>query len=472
MKTIFIFSVLIAFFSSQATSHAERQLILGIRGGGRDDASDEEERIVKIDRKSHRLKVIRDKGNDGEGEKIAFLPRGSDETVILGDGTTKATRPPVKAKESFKRTSNEITASLREKFADASRLLELPKIKPVATNFANEMRERYGETTSKLQNLRSASVQSARNTFQRLKVRDTAIPKESFFQLLSTTGKILKDKILGLGVTKGLNGDVSILVAPFILSLVGSSLGFYSFLYFVSVGFSAAIGIIAAVALIVANSYSPKPITRLANFHTFLTLLWSLRLTTFLLHREFINWPDWHTKLLEVNERATTQSKVNIWLTCGSFYSLMVLPCIYRLRRNTEFGIVGKIGVFLQVLGLSLETIADYQKGVFKKQEGNRYRFCAVGIWSFSTAPNYLGEILFWCGTYIAGVGSFSSFLEWTASTVGLLFLLVVMKGAIDSLASKHMKNYGLDEDFLEFRQRHNILGYRPSPRRSISLPL
>ena len=44
MKTICIFSVLIAFFSSQATSHAERQLILGIRGGGRDDASDEEER--------------------------------------------------------------------------------------------------------------------------------------------------------------------------------------------------------------------------------------------------------------------------------------------------------------------------------------------------------------------------------------------------------------------------------------------
>ncbi len=204
-----------------------------------------------------------------------------------------------------------------------------------------------------------------------------------------------------------------------------------------------------------------------------MTLLWSVRLIGFLLHREFINWPQWHLKLKDVNERATAQSKIAIWLTCASFYSLMMLPCVYRLTKETTWGIVGKFGICLQGIGLVLESVADYQKGRFKKQEGNRHRFCNVGIWNYFTHPNYLGEMIFWFGNWLGGIGGYSSILEWTLSTAGLLFVLVVMKGAIDSLSSKHLRNYGRDESFLEFRRSHSLLGPFPLTRLGkSSLPL
>ena len=58
----------------------------------------------------------------------------------------------------------------------------------------------------------------------------------------------------------------------------------------------------------------------------------------------------------------------------------------------------------LQWAGLVIEGVADQQKFNFKAIEGNKGKWCEEGLFATSRHPNYLGEILFWMGTSIAGI--------------------------------------------------------------------
>lgn len=244
------------------------------------------------------------------------------------------------------------------------------------------------------------------------------------------------------------------------------------------------------------KSLSSQSIPLLTNLHTMLVILWSVRLTSFLLHREFINWKEWHAKLKEMNNRANSSKaesakKISIWLTCATCYSCMIMPCVYRLKASLssavesvsssskisttvrDWGIVGKVGIILQCIGLLLESIADAQKANFKRVKGNRYLWCNTGLWNFSTHPNYLGEVLFWVGTYLGGISCCNTIMQYTLCTVGLIFILIVMKGAIDSLSSKHMKKWGHYNEWLEFKRTHSIMGpIRVSTENMQALPI
>ena len=103
--------------------------------------------------------------------------------------------------------------------------------------------------------------------------------------------------------------------------------------------------------------------------------------------------------------------------------------------------------------------IDDEQKAKFNMKDGNRYLWCNVGLWNFSTHPNYLGEVMFWVGTYLGGISCCKTIMQYSICTVGLIFILMVMKGAIDSLSSKHRRKWGHDHDWLEFKRTHSIMG-------------
>lgn len=262
------------------------------------------------------------------------------------------------------------------------------------------------------------------------------------------------------------NEESAVILAVLAICLLGTSIGFRSYLYFVSVGQSLCIGLVSLVSLIACNLLSKHPIPTLTTVQSSLTLLWSVRLTYFLLHREHVDWPGQHQQLLAVERRSRTKAKFSVWWTCATFYAAMVMPCVYRLRaafvnspKGTEWGTLGRIGIGMQCFGLGLETVADYQKGAFKVREGNRNRWCEEGVWRFSTHPNYLGEITFWVGVYLGGVGCFANLLQWTVCTTGLLFSVIVMKSAIDSLDLKQFRRYGYEEDFRVYRQTHSIFG-------------
>lgn len=252
------------------------------------------------------------------------------------------------------------------------------------------------------------------------------------------------------------------------ISLLGSALGFHSYLWFATVGYTVAVGLVSLVALIVYNVLpaSNRPMPFLANLHTLLVLTWSIRLTAFLLYREYVAWPSLHAKTKEVDQESHEESKLGVWVTAGCFYAAMVAPCCYRLQAGMDdrdgsgkWGLVGKFGILMQFLGLIFEGVGDAQKATFKASEGNRKNWCNVGLWNWFSHPNYLGEIIFWLGTYIGGIGSYTATYQYLISTIGLIFIAAVMKSATDSLSAQELRRYGMNEEYLEFRRVRGFLG-------------
>ena len=290
-------------FTYKIQKHLKRQnqdgnistSIFNLRGGGEQSPSPPIE-ILPVE-------------NNDEKEKVAFVSntnkcetnRSKSPSKVVNVDTAGGTRNSLytkgnEEKQTQKRFDVEINKNLKERFSDATislqKLMELQnlkpmamnfskelmelkkeKIKPMAMNFSKELKTKCGETASKLYQLKLASIVQLHSLHQKVKEKyhieikaikmDYSSIKKAE-QVIITAKNWMKDGALGV-----LGSEASyILLASLVLSSVGSSLGFVSFLYFVSVGYGASIGIIAASALIFSN-VSPKYVCTLC-IRTFL----------------------------------------------------------------------------------------------------------------------------------------------------------------------------------------------------------
>lgn len=252
------------------------------------------------------------------------------------------------------------------------------------------------------------------------------------------------------------NKGMSVL-SLYALALLGASCGFHLFLHFITIGYALGIGLPISVALYVYNKHSILP--RATLFHSFITVAWSVRMLVFFLWREYISWPALHEKVVEIQKRMKIPfaSRLLCWLVYSFFYLSMMSMSLGRLQQgmNAKWGFLGLIGLLMQIGGLGLETIADLQKNGFKAR--NRHAWCNVGVWKWSSHPNYLGEGLFWWGSYLSH--GFNAIPNTVFSTIGLGFIMSVLKGSTRSLSIKHLEKYGDQPEFFEFQRTHSIWG-------------
>lgn len=191
--------------------------------------------------------------------------------------------------------------------------------------------------------------------------------------------------------------------------------------------------------------------------HSYLTVAWGVRLLAFLIWREYFTWPELHSQVVELQKTMDIPfaSRLLCWFVYSFFYVCIMTSNWSRLRYPGKWGIVGYTGLLIQMTGLVLETIADLQKNGFKSMRRNSW--CNVGLWKWSTHPNYLGEGLFWWGTYL-GHG-FHSPVYTVLATVGLAFVVTVLKGSTRSLSRKRLEKYSDQPGFYEFQRTHSIWG-------------
>jgi steroid 5-alpha reductase family enzyme len=275
-------------------------------------------------------------------------------------------------------------------------------------------------------------------------------------------------------------------------ALVGSSVGFHVYLYFISIGHAMGIFLPVLVTLIrylqqvQARSLSISPS---AVFHSVLVLLWSIRLCSFLLWREYIAWPALHAKIRRV--QVDLPQKFTCWFLYSVLSVGMMTPCWWRLQWDIVQQLTGTVlgwfpraasllGMLLQITGLLLESVADYQKSAFKSRNHPPGTWCRAGLWNYSTHPNYAGEWLFWCGTVVAVLPTFflrnahislpARFLPGLLILTGFYVLTVILQGSAQKLDQKHRIKYGSrgpDSEFLDFTRTTGIFG----PRRYHVLP-
>lgn len=233
----------------------------------------------------------------------------------------------------------------------------------------------------------------------------------------------------------------------FIVCLVLSAIGFYNFVYFMSVGYGLSIAGSGVTLLILYSSSIKLPLILLNA----LLILYGLRLSGFLLFREIKNAA--YRKTLKQasggDKKMPVFVKVAIWLACSLMYTAQVSPVLYRLDANRTSSIMPIISVFIMALALIIETVADHQKSMAKKINPNR--FCDTGLYQYVRCPNYFGEVLFWTGVFLSGFGALRGIVQWIVAILGYLLLLYVMFSGAKRIEARQNKNYGEDLEYQNY---------------------
>ena len=148
--------------------------------------------------------------------------------------------------------------------------------------------------------------------------------------------------------------------------------------------------------------------------------------------------------------------KIAIWITCALLYLTQVLPVFYRMSNLASDSVMAWVGIGVMALGLTLETVADIQKNVAKKK--NPRRFVDTGLYRIVRCPNYLGEMIFWTGVLLSGIGTLTGVGQWLLAIIGYLGIIYVMFSGARRLEIRQNKNYGNDPEYQAYVKKVPIL--------------
>ena len=238
------------------------------------------------------------------------------------------------------------------------------------------------------------------------------------------------------------------------IALVVSSVGFYKYVYFISLGYGfsiAAFGI--AMPILFSGEMSLGTILTCVLF-----AIYGCRLGGYLLIREIKSASYRNTMKREIKDGKDMKmvAKLSIWISCAFLYVAQVSPVLFRLENGGGTDTVGLVGAAIMACGIILESAADLQKSAAKKKNPNR--FCDSGLYKIVRCPNYLGEVVFWTGVFVSGVNILSGVWQWASAIFGYVCIVYIMFGGARRLEIRQNRNYGKDPEYQAYVKKTPIL--------------
>ena len=237
------------------------------------------------------------------------------------------------------------------------------------------------------------------------------------------------------------------------ICMLVSSIGFKNYVWFISLGYGFSIAAQGVAMLIMyGQGLSLGTVITCVLF-----ILYGLRLGGYLAIREFGGSAYKKNMKGEIKDGKTVPFgvKIAIWTSCAVLYVTQVSGVFYRLLNAAQDNALVFIGAAVMLFGVSLETAADIQKNNAKKI--NPRRFVDTGLYRIVRCPNYLGEMIFWTGVLISGIGAVSGW-QWIVVAIGYIGIIFVMFSGARRLEVRQNKNYGNDPEYQKYVKTVPIL--------------
>ena len=233
----------------------------------------------------------------------------------------------------------------------------------------------------------------------------------------------------------------------FAVCMIVSAIGFKNYVWFISLGYGFSI---AAEGLVMLFMYG-KSLTIGTIICCGLFIIYGCRLGGYLAYREFKSTSYKKNMKGEIKDGKTVPMgvKIAIWVTCALLYVTQIAGVFYRLHNGAGTNIWTYVGAVIMVCGITLESAADVQKNKAKKI--NPRRFVDTGLYRIVRCPNYLGEMIFWTGVLISGIGGVSGVGQWIVVLVGYIGIIFVMFSGARRLEIRQNKNYGNDPEYQKY---------------------
>ena len=221
-----------------------------------------------------------------------------------------------------------------------------------------------------------------------------------------------------------------------------SSIGFKNYVWFISLGYGfsiAAEGL--AMLLLFRGSLSAGTVLCCLLF-----IVYGCCLGGYLAYRELKSASYKRNMTGEIKDGSTISmgAKCANWLSCAC------------LHNGVGTSVTSYIGAAIMVCGLALESAADLQKNAAKKK--NPRRFVDTGLYRLVRCPNYLGEMLFWTGVVVSGIGALQGVGQRVLALIGYAGIIFVMFSGARRLEIRQNKNYGNDPEYQQYVKTVPIL--------------
>lgn len=233
---------------------------------------------------------------------------------------------------------------------------------------------------------------------------------------------------------------------------VACAVGFYKFVYFLSIGygFAVAFGGVAVLVMYLINP-SATPLW-IVLVQTALFIAYGARLSGFLLIREFKNVTFKKTDVAKDTLAKNDEKKMpifvlaTIWVSVAVLYVAQVSPMLFRYDNACTDIVFPEVGFAISIFGLILESVADRQKSAQKKERPDMV--ATKGLYRMCRCPNYLGEILFWTGVFVSGITAYQSVGQWITAVLAYVCIVYIMFNGAQRLEKRQMARYGDSEEY------------------------
>lgn len=249
----------------------------------------------------------------------------------------------------------------------------------------------------------------------------------------------------------------------FVAALVFCAVGFKEFVWFMSVGYGLAIagvGATLAIVSLVAPQLATWNIITLIQCIVF--VIYGVRLGGFLLVREIKNAAYKKTLQQAAGKEPPIFVKAIMWLMMGVLYLLQPSGVIFRMMNtasgkiSNDIAVTSVIGLVIMILAVVLEAVSDKQKSAQKAKDPNMV--ATEGLFKIVRCPNYLGEILFWIGTFISGIGAYQGVAQWLLAIAGLIMIIYIMFHGAMRLEKRQSKRLAGDPRYEEYANTTPII--------------
>ena len=244
------------------------------------------------------------------------------------------------------------------------------------------------------------------------------------------------------------------------------AVGFYKFVYFLSIGYGFAVagGGIAILILNILIPHTTPTVTPwfIPLIQAVLFVIYGARLSGFLLVRELKNITFKKTDVAKDTLAKNGEKKMpifvlaTIWITVAALYVTQVSPMLFRCFNGSDDVIVPVIGFVISALGLILETVADNQKSAQKKERPDMV--ATKGLYKMCRCPNYFGEIVFWTGVFVGGITTYNGFGQWAMAIFAYIAITFIMFNGAQRLEKRQMARYGKDEEYNTYANKTPII--------------
>lgn len=184
--------------------------------------------------------------------------------------------------------------------------------------------------------------------------------------------------------------------------------------------------------------------------------LWAARLGSYLAYRIHVMGRD--KRFDEM--RGNFLKFLSFWVLQAITAWIVMIPVTYVLNTDvTATTLVLWLGALIALKGLLIEAIADMQKFRFMTNAKNKNKWIDSGLWRYSRHPNYLGEIVFWTGVYLASLTQLSGTQAYIA-LVSPLFIasMLLFVSGIPLLEKSADKKWGKDKAYQTYKKRTSML--------------